>query len=189
MAAREAKRALTPEAFGRFLRWLSADDDFAVREYQSMRTKLVRYFMHKGCPDPDELFDQTVDIVAGKIEICGQCPSPLAYCYGVAKNVWRQQTREPKPAVLIEDIPARQDLSGDRHEQELKCLESCMEKLSPGDREVVARYYQGQGREKIETRLQLADRLGGVNALRIRACRIRKELRGCVVACIGRSVN
>jgi len=34
MAAPGSKRALTPEAFGKFLRWLSEDDELAVREYQ-----------------------------------------------------------------------------------------------------------------------------------------------------------
>ena len=75
------------------------------------------------------------------------------------------------------------------HEQELKCLEHCMDQLVPGDRDIVARYHQGQGHEKIETRRRLADGLGGVNALRIRMCRIRKDLRVCVAACIDQWAN
>src|SRR5450631_1666275 len=86
MTAREAKRTLTPELFGRCLRWLSSNDELAVREYQAIRSKLVRYFTHKGCADPDELFDETVDIVIRKIETCAEFPAPLAYCYGVARN-------------------------------------------------------------------------------------------------------
>ncbi len=64
-----------------------------------------------------------------------------------------------------------------------------MEQLTPGDRDVVTRYHQGEGRDKIETRKLLADGVGGVNALRIRMCRIRKDLRICVVDCIKRSAN
>jgi len=74
-------------------------------------------------------------------------------------------------------------------EQELKCLDLCMDQLSPTDRDVITRYHQGQGRDKIETRRLLADGLGGANALRIKMCRIRKELRTCVVQCTKRSVN
>ena len=59
MAAQEQKRTLTPEAFGRFLRWLSEDDELAVREYDRIRKKLTRFFIHKGCTDPDDLFDKT----------------------------------------------------------------------------------------------------------------------------------
>ena len=77
---------LTPEAFGRFLHWLSPDDQQAVSEYLSVRKKLVRFFVHKGCDDPDALFDETVDIVVKKIEECLDCSNPLGYCYGVARN-------------------------------------------------------------------------------------------------------
>ncbi len=192
MVQRGARRALTAEAFGKFLRWLSDNDELAVREYQSIRTKLVRYFVHKGCSDPDDLFDKTVDVVVGKIDTCGECPSPLAYCYGVAKNIWRQDLRERKsapPATLEENMALPVYPDPQFHEQELKCLERCVEQLSPTDRDVVTRYHQGQGRDKIETRRLLADRVGGVNALRIRVCRIRKELRICVVDCVRRSLN
>ena len=192
MVPRGARRALTAEGFGKFLRWLSENDELAVREYQSIRMKLVRYFIHKGCSDPDDLFDKTVDVVVGKIDTCGECPSPLAYCYGVAKNIWRQDLRERKsapPATLEENMALPVYPDPQFHEQELKCLERCVEQLSPTDRDVVTRYHQGQGRDKIETRRLLADRVGGVNALRIRVCRIRKELRICVVDCVRRSLN
>jgi hypothetical protein len=71
----------------------------------------------------------------------------------------------------------------------LKCLDRCMEKLPPGDREVVTRYHNDHGHDKIQTRKLLADGLGGMNALRIRMCRIRKDLRVCVVNCIKQSAN
>ena len=70
------KRTLTPEAFGKFLRWLSEDDELAVREYQRIRTKLVRFFIHKGCTDADDLFDKTVDIVVAKVESCEEYHKP-----------------------------------------------------------------------------------------------------------------
>ena len=189
MVPRQAKRALTAEAFGKFLRWLSQDDERGVREYQSIRIKLVRYFVHKGCCDPDELFDKTVDIVVGKIDTCGECSSPLAYCYGVAKNIWREDLRKRKSAPLNEDIAMPVYPDTQLHEQELKCLERCMDKLSPSDRDIVTRYHQGQSRDKIETRKRLADGFGGLNVLRIRMCRIRKDLRVCVAECIAQSAN
>jgi DNA-directed RNA polymerase specialized sigma24 family protein len=189
MAARGGKWALTPEAFGKFLRWLSPDDELAVREYQSIRKKLVRFFIHKGCSDPDALFDETIDIVVRKIDACVECPSPLAYCYGVAKNVWRKNVREHKPVALDEDLGSPEYPEPEIREHELKCLERCVDQLSPTDRDVVTRYHQGQGRDKIETRRLLADRVGGLNVLRIRMCRIRKELRICVVDCVKRSLN
>ena len=189
MVRRQTKKALTADAFGKFLRWLSEEDELAVREYQAIRLKLVRYFTHKGCSDPDELFDKTVDIVVGKIDTCGECSSPLAYCYGVAKNIWREDLRKHKSATLNEDIamPVYADL--EIHEQELRCLDRCMDQLSPTDRNIVTEYHQGQSGGKIETRRRLADGLGGLNVLRIRMCRIRKYLRVCVAECIAQSAN
>ena len=189
MVSRQGNRALTPEAFGKFLRWLSEDDERAVQEYQSIRRKLVRYFTQKGCSDPDELFDKTVDVVVGKIDTCGECPSPLAYCYGVARNLWRQDLRERKSTTLNEDIAVPIYPDAPIHEQELRCLEQCMDQLLPSDREIVTQYHQGQARDKIEVRRKLADGIGGLNALRIRMCRIRKELRVCVSVCVARAAN
>ena len=101
---RGEKRTLTPEAFGQFLRWLSRDDELAVQEYQRIRTKLIRFFIHKGCTDADDLFDKTVDIVVAKVESCEEYHNPLAYCYGVARNVWHEDTRERKSVPLEVDV-------------------------------------------------------------------------------------
>ena len=189
MGPRPAKRTLTAEAFGKFLRWLSEDDEMAIREYQAIRTKLVRYFIHKGCSDPDDLFDRTVDIVVGKIDTCQQCSSPLAYCYGVARNIWRENLRERKSVTLEGDVAPPVLPDPQIHEHELKCLEQCLDRLPPTDRDIVVRYHEGQSHDKIETRKRLADGLGGLNVLRIRMCRIRKELRVCIADCIERSAN
>jgi DNA-directed RNA polymerase specialized sigma24 family protein len=189
---RGVKKALTAEAFGKFLRWLSPNDESAVQEYQSIRLRLVRYFVHKGCSDPDDLFDKTIDVVVGKIEGGGEYPNPAAFCFGVAKNIWRQDLRERSSAAAtrVEQNMAfatRPELPV--LEQELKCLERCMGELSSGDREIVSQYHWGQGRDKIETRKRLADGAGGVNALRIKMCRIRKELRLCVAGCMKQGAN
>jgi DNA-directed RNA polymerase specialized sigma24 family protein len=189
MASRGTKKALTPEAFGKFLRWLSDNDEQAVREYQLIRKKLVRYFIQKSCADPDELFDETVDIVVGKIDACAEITSPLAYCYGVAKNVWHQDMRKYKSVVLDRDLASFVHPDWDSYERELQCLEHCVERLSPVDREMITQYHQGKGHEKIETRRLLADGPGGMNALRIRMCRIRKDLRECVLDCLQHSMK
>jgi len=189
MAQQEAKRTLTPEAFGRFLRCLSEEDESAVEAYQSIRGRLVRYFTRKACVDPDTLFDETVDIVIGKIEAGEKILSPVAYCYGVAKNVWRQDQRKRVPVPIDRELrsPERKDFGPS--EQELTCLESCVNRLSASDREVITRYHRSNGGEKIATRKMLAEGFGGMNALRVKVCRIRKGLRTCVVDCVKRSAT
>ena len=189
MAAQHEKRTLTPEAFGKFLRWLSENDELAVREYQQIRTKLTRFFIHKGCTNADDLFDKTVDVVVGKIESCAEYPNPLAYCYGVARNVWLEHTRDRKAVAMDFDMASFEHPDPKVRELELQCLERCLTRLSPADRESIVQYHAGQGRDKIEARRILAHGVGGPNVLRIRMCRIRKELRVCVVACVKRSLN
>ena len=180
---------LTPEAFGRFLHWLSPNDQQAVHEYLSVRKRLVRFFVHKGCDDPDALFDETVDIVVGKIEACLDCSNPLGYCYGVARNVWRKYMRGLQRTEPIDTDPASFSPPEQYREQELQCLERCVDRLSPDDREIVTQYHRNHGRNKIDARKTLASELGGPNALRVRVCRIRKILRDCVVNCLKESFN
>ena len=187
MTQREARRPLTPEAFGKFFRWLSDDDESAVEAYQSIRRRLVRYFTQKACPDPDELFDETIDIVVGKIEAGEVVVNRVAYCYGVAKNVCRQDRRKRRLVTIDRDLVSPEHQEPQVSEQALQCLESCVNQLSPGDRDVITRYHRSNGSEKIATRKLLAAGFGGVNALRVKVCRIRKELRLCVVDCLKRS--
>jgi DNA-directed RNA polymerase specialized sigma24 family protein len=186
MAPRAAKRTISPEGFGRFLRWLSSDDEQAVREYQLIRRRLVSFFIHRGCTNSDELFDETVDIVITKIDTGAEIANALAYCYGVARNVLRTSARRRKPVSLNRDFASPQALDTETRELELQCLESCVSRLPPDDRLIVARYHESRGREKIESRKALADRVGGLNALRVRVCRIHKVLRLCVIDCLNR---
>ena len=69
--------------------------------------------------------------------------------------------------------------------KELDCLEKCLQKLSPQQRQLIEDYYQGEGWAKIEKRKQLAARMGiSISDLRIRAHRLRQKLVECVRSCI-----
>jgi DNA-directed RNA polymerase specialized sigma24 family protein len=70
-------------------------------------------------------------------------------------------------------------------EQEYECLRRCIERLPLHNRELVLQYYQDEKRAKIDNRKLLAERLGiALNALRIRAHRIRAALQKCVEECL-----
>jgi len=75
-------------------------------------------------------------------------------------------------------------------EQRLDCLERCLDQLSPNDREVIRTYYTGDTGIKIQNRRQLAESLGiPINALRIRALRIREKLEDCVETCLSNGIH
>jgi hypothetical protein len=81
-------------------------------------------------------------------------------------------------------LPSRTDVVDCAKEKRLDCLERCLGTLPLADRELILEYYQGEQRAKIEHRSRLAAGAGlTMNALSIRACRIRNRLETCVDAC------
>jgi DNA-directed RNA polymerase specialized sigma24 family protein len=202
---REGFRELTPEAFHRLLNWLDEDASSDGQKYLEMRRRLVAYFDRKNCVRPDELADETLNRVARRLEeeagaIEGDAPA--RYCYIVARFVFMEHLRETrKDDALANELrrqsrtdndPATSATDDERKikEQRLNCLEQCLSKLESASREIIARYYVGKARVKIEHRRALAEDLGiTMNALSIRACRIRDKLETCVGECVGAGSN
>jgi hypothetical protein len=181
------------DAFDKFLLWLSPDRNVAGEKHEEIRKKIVRYFVHKRCEDPHELFGKTLDRVVNIVsrpEGYAEGLDPARLFFGVARNVWLESLRRPAPDALGDkDIPAPDPTPSYQQEQRLKCLESCLGKLPDPEREFIAAFYQGDGRERINSRKQMAAQQGGSNALRIRAFRIRARLRVCVDDCLKCAAN
>jgi DNA-directed RNA polymerase specialized sigma24 family protein len=173
---------LTKEAFDALLAWLNSDRDMAGQKYEEIRLRLIKIFVCRGCPEPEDLADETINRVSkklGEIE-AAYSGEPARYFYGVANKVHLEyRRRKPVPV-----LPPPHDGSDDL-EIEYACLEKCIQNLTPNNRVLVVQYYQEEKRAKIDHRKNLADRLGiALNALRIRACRIRASLQQCVQTCI-----
>jgi len=190
--SKKGSEGLTPEAFVKFLRWLSEDTELAVKEYHAIKAKLIKYFIRLGCDDPEDLFDRTVDVVVENVEKGSEYQSPLHFCFGVARNKYKEYLKKPRPSLSVnDDIPSPPLPDGDSglNEQKLVCLERCMRKLPPRSHDLITRFHRGQGRERIESRKELAKEHGGDNALRIKAHRIRKKLHSCVSKCVAKSAQ
>jgi DNA-directed RNA polymerase specialized sigma24 family protein len=191
---------LNPEAFSQFLNWLDGGVDSNGDRYLEIRRRLARYFDRRNCPLSDDMADETLNRVARKLEEKGEIVSvsPAHYCYIVAKFVFLEFGRrtERNQASLDDSqgagrimaslaAPLRPDEDGVANERLFDCLERCLGKLQPEDRELILDYYRGERRAKIERRSELATRLGiTMNALSIRACRIRGKLEICVSTCV-----
>ena len=75
-------------------------------------------------------------------------------------------------------------------EQKLDCLEECLDQLAETTRNFIVEYYREENGVKIEQRKLLASRLNTtLNALRLRASRLRRELAKCTDACVSRSTE
>ncbi len=191
--------SLTAPAFHRILKWLDEGASSDGRKYLEMRQRLVAYFDRKNCSAPDDLADETLNRVARRLdeENVTDSETPAAkYCYIVARFVFMEYLRgAQKDRLLCDDIRqqpngnfAGSKLDNEKETQErlLSCLDHCTGKLDSLNRNMILRYYTGRERVKIENRRALASSLGiSVNALSIRACRIRDKIEVCVRKCVG----
>ena len=190
--------SLTQSAFRRLLEWLDEGKDSAGERYLEMRGRLVAFFDRKNCLAPDELADETLNRVARRLEEEGsiESDSPAHYCYIVARFVFLEYTRAPNTETFQEgsgaplsnpSLVASRQSDEDSMEKEMRsrCLERCMQALSADQQELIIGYYTGEERVKIDNRRAIAARIGiTVNALSIRACRIRDKLEACVRKCL-----
>ena len=193
---------LTEGAFRKLLGWLDEGKDSGGEKYLEMRRRLASFFDRKNCLAPDELTDETLSRVARRLEEEGGITdrTPAHYCYIVARFVFLEYLRRLEhdsisldhlshPGHVAVNSAPQYDLhdSQERTEKLLECLEHCLQRLEPENRELILHYYSGEQRAKIENRRALATRFGlTANVLSLRACRIRVRLEGCVSECFER---
>lgn len=181
------KWVLSQESFDALLDWLDPDREKAGIKYEEIRCRLIKIVAGRGCTEAEDLTDEVINRVINRLtEIEGEFKGdPARYFYGVANKVMMEYARK-KQTPSQPPPPPPSDSS--RIEQEYRCLEHCINRLSKENRELLLQYYQAEGKAKIEQRKLLADKLGiAPNALRIRAFRIRAGLQKCVEDCMERS--
>lgn len=193
LPAQKRQWTLTSEAFERLLVAFDPDRESAAQKYEIMRRKLAEFFEARGTDAPPDYADETINRVARRIEEGEQIQDLASYFYGVARLIWlefvRSRDKESTPLELA-PIPvalnaAEVEAELNRKEQRLTCLEFCLSKLSPANRNLIVEYYREEQGLKIETRKRLAETLNTtVNGLRLRASRIRAELSACVHSCV-----
>jgi DNA-directed RNA polymerase specialized sigma24 family protein len=187
---------LTQFAFHRLLAWLDDGVDSRGETYIEMRRRLVAYFDRRNRPFADDLADETFNRISRTIEQSGQIEitPPARYCYVVARFVLLEDVRRSRRFVPVDEsrdaLPlgprpfTATDALESLQEQRLGCLDRCLDKLKPEQRDLAIEYYRDAKRERIDRRRALAERLRiSMNALGVRACRIRNSLEICVDAC------
>ena len=181
---------MTQEAFDRLLASLDADREQAGQKYVRLRLKLVKYFEWRGAAFPDREADVTINRVARRIEEGQDVHSFNAYCYGVARLVFsealRAQRKEREALECAQPAEVQEADTDLDSEAQRACLDRCLQALPVENRQLIIEYYDDDKGKKIERRKRLAARLGiPLNALRIRAHRIRVGLEACVRECVG----
>jgi DNA-directed RNA polymerase specialized sigma24 family protein len=180
----KANKEVTPEKFAGFLQWLSPDDERAGEEYERLRFRLYTFFSQRRCSQADELADETINRVILKSSE-EKIESKLAYCYGVAKNVYRESLRKQRVHLDIDEVtiaaesPVEQSFSGE-------CLDKCLAELSPESRNLLLDYFSEARLAKIELHRRISESLEMTQtALRMRVMRLKQKLKICVQECMG----
>ena len=179
---------LEQAAFDKLLAQFDADRDRAGDKYEMIRLKLVRFFEWRGSVFPEDNADQVINRVARRIDEGEEIRDLKNYFYGVARLLFLETLKEQnKEATALENLPRPQTDSEERDESEprLECLEMCLRGLTPENRELIIQYYRKERGAKIENRRAMAQGMGiQLNALRIRAHRIKTKIEECINDCL-----
>lgn len=179
-----------PSDFQLFLRWLDPDPDKAAQRYETMRKHLIVIFNKRNCHLAEDLADETFNRVMRRLPemIEDYVGEPARYIVVVARNLYfeyAKQVERQEPLPETDHTKLASPKTDDEKEREYACLEHCLSKLTPENRRLVLGYYHENKRAKIDHRKEMASQMGiAINALRIRAHRIRASLEDCLKACL-----
>lgn len=186
--------SLTPEDFDRLLRWLDSNPKQAALKYEKTRIRLITFFVGGGCgSDAERLADEAFDRVSRRLRAGEVSESherdKVFYFLGFARNIRHEYHRELKPNGFPPQIVNREeDKNNPRPEDELVCLDECVDELPKKKRWLIIEYYLFEGAAKIEHHKKLAQQLGiDIKALRLRVHRIRAQLKPCIQDCLSRN--
>ena len=190
-----ARKEFKAPHFEGLLRRLGHDRDNAGREYEKLRWKLIKFFEWNCCFPAEDLVDQTLDIVAQKIND-EEINDVLAFARGVAKKIRQDSYKKTSKMVSIADLAHVENLFADpQHlEDEIneridnqrrdKCLQHCIGRLPEEDYKLFLAYHDPKTNDA-RARQRLANSLGiTVGALRVRMNRIRDRLEKCTRRCL-----
>jgi len=182
---------ITQEKFDELLAWLDSDREVAGREYEEIRSSLVKIFAWRKCGDAEGLADQTINIVAHKLAHIKDTydGKPKAYFYGVARKLIKECDKSKTLTVALEEAKSYDTWIADENKEDLEredfCLGHCLEQLSLPNRKLIIEYHEKEGQTKIDLRKEMAQCLGiDLNALRVRMYRIRTTLGKCIDRCM-----
>lgn len=180
-------RDITDEDMKKFLSWLDPDGEEAGRKYREIHRCLTGIFVRRGYISAEDMADEAIDRVIRRVARDGSFDGSdhIPYFVQVAYNLHIERQRKKPPATP----PPLPDSDRD-YEQEDVCLERCLQRIEPDQRELILKYYQDDKRVKIDRRKRLADEIGlAIEELRLKIHRIKAKLRPCVKNCLAQANN
>jgi hypothetical protein len=208
--ADKAERQKKLEEHEKLLDRLDSDRELAWKKYAKIQSRLYKFFEWRGSLRSDEDADAVLDRVAEIVASGKKIEDILQFIPGVARKIFLEILRKEFAISSIEELPGDEDALPSppklvgieekiKEEKRLTCLDSCLDKLEREDRFLILLYHsaeekgtkraRGERAKKNETnkefRRYLAQFFGiSVEALRVRACRIRGDVEKCVEGCL-----
>jgi DNA-directed RNA polymerase specialized sigma24 family protein len=163
----------------RLLELFPGDAAAKAAAFGRLRDRLVSFFRWKGGRAPDELADEVLARIATKLDTGERVDDLRAYALGVARLVYLESVKsDVREREALAQAPTHAE---DPPDELLAALEECLRAMAPDDATLVREYLEGSGQARIDARAALAKRLEtSLNALRIRAFRLRERLEACV---------
>jgi hypothetical protein len=181
------------QEFEALLQSLGADRDEAGKKYLEARFRLINFFQRSNAPRAEDLADRTLDRVAHIVRQ-RQVEDISTFIWGVAKNILREFWKLSTPIGID---PIRENLLPSpllmeplyENKQKHDCLDRCINKLRDQDKRLFREYFIVAGEYESRTeqtlyRRRLADnRSLTIEALHVKAHRLRQEVRRCCLEC------
>jgi DNA-directed RNA polymerase specialized sigma24 family protein len=178
---------LTASSFQLLLDRLDGDPS----KYEDLRMKVTQLLRWRGCQDAhvDDLADAALDRVASKLAAGEQVESIHAFAAGVARFIWLEHSRRHRTDAVGDDLPEVpvEPALPDDPDARLRCLRRCVaKKFDDDERRLIVSYYDTEADERAKiARKRLAESLDlTLNALKVRACRLRMKLETCINDCV-----
>lgn len=170
-----------------------ADRPGIVELFETLRGKLTLFFEVRRCVDAEGLADATLARVVQKLCEGTKVLDLMGYSFGVAKNVFREYTRENTTRrEFVEEqkhrLQSRQVEEEDDaalRERRLACLEECTARLRERERWTLFEYYRFKGQAKLDHRMRMAEQLNiSRSALTLRIYHLKQKLKKCITDCL-----
>ena len=174
---------ITQKQFDSLLSWLNADRELAGKRYETIRSSLVKTFALNGFNDAEDLADETINRVMGRLPDIRKdyVSEPAYYFHGVARNIIRERRRRKEISAEHVEIMVEPEVEPN---EESVCLGHCLRRLSASKRNLILDYYLYEGHRKIEHHRDMAGELRiTTGAIRNRAHKIKLNLADCMREC------
>jgi DNA-directed RNA polymerase specialized sigma24 family protein len=181
---------ITQEGFDKLLALFDEDRERAAMRYEEFRRRLLKFFEWRGSLTPEEHADETFNRVARKLTEGVLINDAGSFIGGVARllvfEMLEERKREQKAFENFTTEPAINiEIEEEETDERVGCFRSCLNGLPADQRSLIIDYYREDEQTRIKQRKALADRLGiPLNALRIRAHRVRTQLDKCIRNCM-----